>query len=544
MRLTAWEKRLTRPTRFLRIESLRERMLLFAVLAALVPALVVTWVSYIQNKGAVSERLARQLEGVAGQATREVELWRKDHLYNLRVFTGSYEVLENLERAGRGQRLTNFLTSLRERIPDYAALAVLDAEGRILAATPSADVAAPPTLPDDWGTAVRADEPFVGEPQWDERLAVPAVTLVVPIRPATRVMGALAATARLEPLHRTLQSLAPTGGGRVLLLTQDGRVLLGPDSTTAELMRARLPAARGIRGATGGILEYTSVDGTPVVGSFRRVPGVPWTIATELPEAEAYRQLASLRTAALLIVGGLVVGVGLIAYFLGLLLVRPLDRLAEGAAQVAKGDFAVELPVLGGGEVGALTQVFNDMVVQLREGREALERLSVTDSLTSLFNRRRLMELLGAEVRRSQRLSHRFAVLMLDVDQFKTYNDAHGHLAGDHVLVRVAELMRESVREVDVVARYGGEEFVVLMPEAGPQDAATVAERVRRRIAEERFPHRTVTVSLGVAHYPANGDSAEAVIAAADAALYQAKRAGRNRVASAGRPPADRRVGS
>jgi diguanylate cyclase (GGDEF)-like protein len=93
------------------------------------------------------------------------------------------------------------------------------------------------------------------------------------------------------------------------------------------------------------------------------------------------------------------------------------------------------------------------------------------------------------------------------------------------------------VREVDSVARYGGEEFVVVMPEAGEAEAARLAERLRRRIADEPFAQRRITISLGVAQYPAQGETADAVIAAADAALYEAKRSGRNRVSQAGKRP-------
>ena len=101
----------------------------------------------------------------------------------------------------------------------------------------------------------------------------------------------------------------------------------------------------------------------------------------------------------------------------------------------------------------------------------------------------------------------------------------------------MSELLQESVREVDSVGRYGGEEFLVLMPESGEAEAAALAERVRRRIAEAKFPHRRVTLSLGVAQYPMHGESVDAVIAAADAALYDAKGEGRNRVARAGKRP-------
>lgn len=532
MRLSWIEQLLTRPTRFLRIESLRDRMLVFAVLAALVPSAVTAWVSYIQNKSAVTERLARQLEGVSVQATREVELWRKDGAYNLKVFTSSYEVSENLDRGPRPARLTTYLTSLRERIPDYAVLAVVDLQGRIVAASPNNTP--PPPLPKDWLNEVRADRTVVGEAYWDERLAAPVVTLVVPVRVGPRLIGALAATAQLQALRQTLRELAPVGRGRVLLLDGDGRVILGPDSVSPAVMQIRLATALDPRAAAGSIKEYTSVDQVPVVGSFRRAPSLPWTVAAELPLSEAYHQLARLRTMSVFIVAALVIGVGLVAYLLGLLLVRPLDRLNEASRQVAAGDLEVDLPVLGGGEVGALTQVFNNMVVKLRESREALKLLSVTDGLTNLFNRRRLMELLTAEVRRCQRLKHPFAVVMVDVDRFKQYNDDFGHPAGDQVLVRLATLLQEAVREVDSVARYGGEEFVVLMPEAGEREAAALAERLRKRVADEPFAHRQVTISLGVAQFPVQGDSADAVVAAADAALYEAKRAGRNRVSQAG----------
>jgi diguanylate cyclase (GGDEF)-like protein len=533
MRPSWIEQRLTRPTRFLRIDSLRDRMLVFAVLAALVPSLVTAWVSYIQNKSAVTERLARQLEGVSGQAIREVELWRKDQAYNLKVFTTSYEVTENLDRAPRPARLTTYLSSLRDRIPDYAVLAVVDLRGRVVAASP-ANASVPP-LPGDWLTEIRGDRTVVGSAYWDERLRAPVVTLVVPVRVGARLIGALAATAQLQTLRQTLRELSPAGGGRVLLLDSDGRIIIGPDTAGPEVMHVRLGTARGQQ--PGGIKEYTSVDEVPVVGSFNRAGDFTWTVAAELPVAEAYRQLARLRTMSFLIVAALVITVGLVAYLLGLLLVRPLDRLSEASQQVAQGDFAVDLPVLGGGEVGELTQVFNDMVVRLRENRAELERLSVTDSLTNLFNRRRLLELLTDEVRRCQRLKHPFAVIMVDVDRFKDYNDAYGHPAGDRALVRVAEILKESVREVDSVARYGGEEFVVVMPEAGEAEAARLAERLRRRIADEPFAQRRITISLGVAQYPAQGETADAVIAAADAALYEAKRSGRNRVSQAGKRP-------
>jgi diguanylate cyclase (GGDEF)-like protein len=169
-------------------------------------------------------------------------------------------------------------------------------------------------------------------------------------------------------------------------------------------------------------------------------------------------------------------------------------------------------------------------VKRLRESRRELERLSITDHLTGLYNRRYLMEALANEVRRSHRLEHPCALLMADVDHFKQYNDAYGHLAGDEALTRVATILKEATRDVDCAARYGGEEFVVLMPETESAGATDAAQRIRARLAEDPLVGGKLTVSIGLAQFPGDADAAEALLAVADAALYQAKREGRDRV--------------
>jgi diguanylate cyclase (GGDEF)-like protein len=125
---------------------------------------------------------------------------------------------------------------------------------------------------------------------------------------------------------------------------------------------------------------------------------------------------------------------------------------------------------------------------------------------------------------------------MADVDAFKRYNDEHGHPAGDDVLKRVAAIMREASRDVDFVARYGGEEFLIMMPETEIAGATQFAERIRKKLANERLPVGRITLSLGVSAFPAHGDGPEQLIAEADAALYLAKRGGGDQVVAAGRP--------
>jgi diguanylate cyclase (GGDEF)-like protein len=170
----------------------------------------------------------------------------------------------------------------------------------------------------------------------------------------------------------------------------------------------------------------------------------------------------------------------------------------------------------------------------LREKNERLQEISVTDSLTGLYNRKHMMETLAHELARAQRYNHPFSVLMIDIDHFKKYNDTFGHLAGDRALAKIASIFKESVRRVDYVARYGGEEFLLMLPETRLREAMLAAERIRARVAEDTFGESEekvgLTISVGVAEYPEDGDTSESIIASADTVLYQAKQVGRNRV--------------
>jgi diguanylate cyclase (GGDEF)-like protein len=168
-------------------------------------------------------------------------------------------------------------------------------------------------------------------------------------------------------------------------------------------------------------------------------------------------------------------------------------------------------------------------------------RLSITDGLTGLWNRRHFELQATTELARSRRFSEPLGMLMIDVDHFKSVNDEHGHQAGDAVLIEVATRLTQVTREVDLVARYGGEEFGVLLPKTDVKGARVLAERIRTAMGGEGFPvdgaTLAVTVSIGAAVHPDHGDSLDALLAAADVALYRAKAAGRNRVESADQAP-------
>ncbi|QHN02080.1 GGDEF domain-containing protein [Granulicella sp. WH15] len=170
--------------------------------------------------------------------------------------------------------------------------------------------------------------------------------------------------------------------------------------------------------------------------------------------------------------------------------------------------------------------------------RARLERQSIRDGLTGLFNRHFMEIALEREIRRVKRQKTTLAVLMLDVDHYKQFNDTFGHEAGDIVLRQVAECFRRAVREEDVICRYGGEEFIIIMPDVTEQIARLRAESILTSVAETQMQFRgevlrSVTVSAGIAMYPVAGKRGEELIRMADAALYRAKHNGRNQVQSA-----------
>jgi diguanylate cyclase (GGDEF)-like protein len=164
---------------------------------------------------------------------------------------------------------------------------------------------------------------------------------------------------------------------------------------------------------------------------------------------------------------------------------------------------------------------------------ESLKKLAVTDDLTQVYNFRFLKTALRREIRRAGRFSQRLALVFIDVDNLKTYNDRNGHLRGSFLLRELAGLFAQHVREFDLVAKYGGDEFTLILPQTDREGACAVAERMRSVVASHTFPLAqtgAITVSLGVAVFPDDATDPLGLIQASDRALYAAKKQGRNRV--------------
>jgi len=174
-------------------------------------------------------------------------------------------------------------------------------------------------------------------------------------------------------------------------------------------------------------------------------------------------------------------------------------------------------------KVGSYALVLGGALLDNARLFDQVRRLAVTDPLTGLSNYRTLINVMELEIQRSRRTGRPFAVLLLDLDGLKAINDQHGHLVGSRAICRLANVLRINSRAMDTAARYGGDEFAVVLPEAGEEAAASVSRRICERLAKDgEFPH--VTVSVGAAVFPRDGETIDGLLDAADRALYGMKR--------------------
>jgi diguanylate cyclase (GGDEF)-like protein len=224
----------------------------------------------------------------------------------------------------------------------------------------------------------------------------------------------------------------------------------------------------------------------------------------------------------------------------------PEEVLSQVATPLRSGDSVIGVLLIASSAHRELTDAERDRIKVIANQsslalqnallHEELERLSMTDRLTDLYNHGYLHQRLDEEMERCVRFEHEMSLIMLDIDDFKQFNDLFGHPKGDAVLKAVSSIIRQNLREIDVAARYGGEEFVILLPETDIGGAVAVGERIRASMAQyshildENGERVVKTVSLGVANYPVHAGSAAALVEAADQAMYRAKRAGKNRV--------------
>ncbi len=337
--------------------------------------------------------------------------------------------------------------------------------------------------------------------------------------------------------------------GSMLLTTGTGSVLASGGAEAPNQIEPPNADAKG----RGGVRESNNSPWRHTVSAAHPLGNSGWFVAFEVPFGIAYSPLLVLIRRVLLIDLIAILVLSLIAYQVTSAVLKPIESLSVGARQVAEGKFDFELSVPAArDEIGVLITAFNHMLqqirsdrdqinesnenlrthnIKLRQANELLEQLSITDGLTKLHNHRFFQDQLTREIRRATRASTPLALLLLDIDDFKSLNDRFGHAAGDELLHGLAMIMNASVRSSDLLARYGGEEFAVLAPDTDQKGAYQLAEKIRTAIAESSFilgesmRLTRATVSIGSAQY---GGNRKKFFDEADRALYRAKAAGKN----------------
>jgi diguanylate cyclase (GGDEF)-like protein/putative nucleotidyltransferase with HDIG domain len=222
----------------------------------------------------------------------------------------------------------------------------------------------------------------------------------------------------------------------------------------------------------------------------------------------------------------------------------PIHRLAARAREISEGNYGQTMEAEGAEEIRTLVGSFNQMSLALRESYEELSRLANTDGLTGLGNHRYVQEALTREMERAKQNRHSVAVIMMDIDSFKLFNDTHGHAAGDKVLKLIADAIRSLTHTDDIIGRFGGDKFMIIAPRLNRRRGKAIAERIRRRLSEQgvhmdsgqRLPLR---LSMGIAVCPDDSTNKEELLAYVDVSLFEAKRAGGNTVTLANRQPGE-----
>lgn len=386
---------------------------------------------------------------------------------------------------------------------------------------------------------------------------MPSMTLAMAVGPEEA--GITVAEIDLEFLLDGISRIKVGAAGHAYAVDARGILIAHPNLglVLKQTSLAGLPQVQtAIQGATHDDHAFVGahdLQGEPVLTAFGAIPQLGWFVFVEEPLAEAYRPLLSQvwRSAALALAG--MVFTVLTSLVLVRRMLQPIHALRSGAALIGGGALDHRIVVDSGDEIEELANSFNRMAEQLQNSYATLEHkvaertreleasnlqlaaLSTTDALTGIANRRRFDAVLATEWSRATRTGQPLALGLMDIDWFKQFNDHYGHQAGDDCLREVARVLAATVcRSGDLVARYGGEEFIFIAPDTSAEAALQMAQRVGEALSALALPHAAsesghITVSFGVASIvPGTDNSAEALLKAADQAMYRAKKLGRN----------------
>lgn len=461
-------------------------------------------------------------------------------------------------------KVTKILIDAKKAIPDFRGIMVLSLQGEVLAATE-------PGLLDTDFSRLHLPMPtphmlvrVVVTPQNQKQLHI-----VSPLVLENKELGRLVVIAGLESIQAIVTGMIGLGLSEETIISyqaEEGQIeSILPVRFANQLQPFQLkinPFKLIKAGQASELLELTDYQGHQVFAYVTAFSKIGWGMTLKIDKAEALAPLARQRNFMIIALFVSAFVTILFAVFLATSITRPINSLTQVAVMIANGDLSQRIHSFTNDELGVLARAFNQMADKLIAANELLEervrnktrdlaetneklllansqleRISRLDGLTEIANRRAFDQALAQEWNRCQREEKRLALILLDVDLFKNYNDKLGHLAGDQCLKQIAnEIESTGRRPGDLTARYGGEEFVVLLPNTDSTHAHLVAKKIQQQIKSLAICHPDsvtgyVTLSMGIAACIPNRELQPAdLIDQADQALYQAKQQGRNQI--------------
>ena len=546
--------------------TLRQKLSLAFLVMTLAPLFLATSLAEHRVELSMREAVFERNKNLAMDIAHNLDEMFLNKMRLLKIMAASQEI-----RSMDPARLTPLLERVAGQFPEYQVVTVADRTGRQIARS-DGTVADGTIYYDDrdyFQQAKRTGTTAISDVITSKSAAMLGVVIAEPIRGATgEMVGLLIFNLGLDNLKWYLGHVELGEKGYAYAVNRQGRVILHPNQAYMETMADFSGRAAVIQAAAGftGWTEYEE-DGRGLLAGYSHIPSVSWGLVVEQPLHFAMADVTSFHRNNLLILLGSAVLAILLSLWIAKTLAGGIANLSAATVRMAEGKLETRLEVETTDELGQLAANFNRMATQLawrddalRQAKEELERqvaertreltdanqelqrLSLSDALTCIGNRRYQDEFLEREWRRALREQTPLSLVMLDIDYFKLFNDTYGHVAGDDCLRKVAGILTATIqRATDFASRYGGEEFVLVLPATGEQGALTLAEKIRRGVEELAIPHEkspvagVVTVSIGVAAIvPMRDSEGSLLLVAADRALYQAKTAGRNQVRSAG----------
>ncbi len=512
----------------------------------------------------LTERMKDKFPSTLTTTMTRLRLFHSQQLSELQRLAQAQTLRDNVNRAALDQnhgetaaasaQVGYFLRLVKPSYPIYEELIVLGAGGQLVASTAESHAEASQAAAEAWSE--------IGETGFEPGVSRPIVSsgrahqwFFVAARDSTverTRQSWLAARVGLSDLEGMLSEVKLGAGGDLFVLDEQGRLLTQPRSASSRVVGTEAMQVPTRQNGPITVERRQTYDGRTVFHSQVHIEELGWWLVYE----EDYRYAMTPVIDAQRRIWMAVLGVGAIAILAALRIaqsiLKPIHGLSIGARRINEGLVGVKIPKGADDEIGMMIETFNEMAMKitlsqaelqyknkmlnsqndrLQEMNDRLEKLSVTDGLTGLFNHRHFWNLLNTELTRVNLHSGNLALVLLDLDDFKRVNDKFGHSVGDLLLQTIATVLRDTIRDTDIVARYGGEEFAVLLPDTDESGVQQVAEKVRASIEAIRFNVADtdivlkVTVSIGVSVFRGNRRE---FFNAADRALYQSKAAGKN----------------